>query len=94
MSQKIEKIDAEIVKAEAKLAEIQTLLRDLRSKKTEAENLEIIAIVRSVNIPRTELANVLAAFKQGKAFPVIGSAGDKPASDPDPDDDTDPDDKD
>ena len=74
---KIEKIDAEIAKTEAIIAEQQNRLRDLRSKRTEAENLEIIAFVRSVNIPRTELAAALAAIKQGKAFPANSSSVEK-----------------
>lgn len=77
---KIEKIDSEIAKTEAIIAEQQGRLRELRNKRTEAENLEIIALVRSVNIPRTELAAALATFKQGRAFPSYGK--------PDPETDT------
>lgn len=84
---KIEKIDSEIAKTEAIIAEQQGRLRELRNKRTEAENLEIIALVRSVNIPRTELAAALSAFRQGRAFPSYG----KPDPRPDPETDTDTD---
>lgn len=78
---KIEKIDNEIAKTEAIIAEQQGRLRELRNKRTEAENLEIIALVRSVNIPRTELAAALAAFKPGRAFPSYEKPDPKPEND-------------
>jgi septal ring factor EnvC (AmiA/AmiB activator) len=65
---KIERIEQEIAKVKEKISEFQTLLRGLEQKKTEAENLEIVAIVRSLNIPRTELATVLSALKRGRGF--------------------------
>lgn len=56
MNPKIDKLTKEIEKAREKLAEWQARLRDLERQKTEAENTEYVAIVRSLNISPQELA--------------------------------------
>ena len=50
------KVQAEIDKAKAKLAEQQKQLRELESKRTELENTEIVEIVRGLNIPLENLS--------------------------------------
>ena len=46
------KIQAEIEKVKAKIAEQQARLKELEQKKLEAENSEIVDIVRGMSIPQ------------------------------------------
>jgi len=71
------KVQAEIDKAKAKLAEQQTRLRELESKKTEIENTEIVDIVRGMSIPLDELATLLQSIRGG-ALPVSTSGRNVP----------------
>ena len=61
------KVQAEIDKARAKLAEQQTRMKELESKRTELENTEIVDIVRGLKIPLDDLAAVLQSVKGGAA---------------------------
>ena len=45
------KIEAEIEKVKAKISEQQARLKELEQKKVEAENSEIVDIVRGMSIP-------------------------------------------
>jgi hypothetical protein len=45
---KIERIDQEITKVREKIAEYQEKLKALEAQKTEAENLEIVQMVRAL----------------------------------------------
>jgi len=74
---KIERIDSEITKTKAKITEYQNRLRDLERQKTETENTEIVALVRGMDIPRTELAAFLAAMRQGSVSPPTGRTEDE-----------------
>ena len=47
---KIERIDQEIAKTREKIAEQQEKLKDLEAQKTEAENLEIVQMVRALRM--------------------------------------------
>ena len=47
---KIDRIDREIAKTREKLAEYQNKLRELEAQKTEAENLQIVQLVRAVRM--------------------------------------------
>ena len=49
------KIQAEIEKVKAKIAEQQTRLKELEQKKLEAENSEIVDIVRGMSVSLEEL---------------------------------------
>ena len=62
---KTAKVQAEIEKARAKLAEQQARLKDLEHKKTEIENTEIVDIVRGMSIPLDELAALLQSIRSG-----------------------------
>lgn len=67
---KIDKIVAEIDRKKAKITELQADIRDLEQKKTEQENLEIVGLVRGVDLPLEELAAMLQAFRnQGGRTP-------------------------
>ena len=59
------KIQAEIEKAKAKLSEQQTRLKELEQNKREAENSEIVDIVRGMSIPLDELPLMLQKLKGG-----------------------------
>ena len=61
------KVQAEIEKARAKLAEQQTRLKELEAKRTELENSEIVDIVRGLQIPLDELAALLHSIKSSAA---------------------------
>lgn len=61
------KIQGEIDKARAKLNEQQARLRDLEQKHKEAENEEIVDIVRGMSIPLDELPVLLQKLKSGGA---------------------------
>lgn len=47
---KIERIDREIQKTREKITEYQNKLKGLEAQKTEAENLEIVQLVRSMRL--------------------------------------------
>ena len=48
---KIQRIDQEIAKVREKIAEYQDKLKTLEAQKTEAENLEIVQMVRALLLP-------------------------------------------
>ena len=53
---KIERIDQEITKVREKIAEYQEKLKALEVQKTEAENLEIVQMVRALRMTPTQLS--------------------------------------
>ncbi len=57
---KIERIDKEIQKTREKITEYQNKLRGLEAQKTEAENLQIVQLVRSMRLTPQELNTMLA----------------------------------
>ena len=57
---KIERIDQEIAKTREKIAEYQDKLKTLEAQKTEAENLEIVQMVRAVRMTPAQLNALLA----------------------------------
>jgi hypothetical protein len=61
------KVQSEIDKARAKLAEQQTRIKELEAKKTEFENIEIVDIVRGLHIPLDDLAVLLQSIRGGAA---------------------------
>ena len=56
---KIERIEKEIQKTREKITEYQNKLRGLEAQKTEAENLEIVQLVRSMRMTPQELNAML-----------------------------------
>lgn len=56
---KINRIDKEIQKTREKITEYQNRLRELQTQKTEAENLQIIQMVRSLRLTPQELSQLL-----------------------------------
>ena len=57
---KIQRIDLEIQKTREKIAEQQEKLKALEAQKTEAENLEIVQMVRAVRMTPAQLNALLA----------------------------------
>ena len=68
------KIQAEIEKVTAKINEQQARLKELEQKKLEAENSEIVEIVRGMSISLADLPLVLQQFRGGTS----GHSGQKP----------------
>ena len=74
---KIERIDQEIAKTREKIAEQQETeqqekLKDLEAQKTEAENLEIVQMVRALRMTPAQLSAMLSGgMVPGRA---VGSA--------------------
>ena len=62
------KIQAEIEKVTAKINEQQARLKELEQKKLEAENSEIVEIVRGMSVSLTDLPVLLQAIKSGGAL--------------------------
>ena len=62
------KIEAEIEKVKAKIIEQQTRLKELEQKKLEAENSEIVDIVRGMSISLAELPLVLQRLRAGETL--------------------------
>ena len=56
---KINRIDKEIQKTREKITEYQNQLRELQAQKTEAENLQIVQMVRSLRLTPQELSQLL-----------------------------------
>lgn len=65
---KISRIDKDIQKTREKIAEYQNRLKELQMQKTEAENLEIVQMVRSMRLTPQELSDLL------KSDPIPGIA--------------------
>ena len=62
---KSQKIQAEIEKVKAKIAEQQARLKELEKKHREAENEEIVDIVRGMSVSLEELPLVLQRLRDG-----------------------------
>ena len=59
------KIQAEIEKVMAKINDQQARLKELEQKKLEAENSEIVEIVRGMSVSLTDLPVLLQTIKSG-----------------------------
>ena len=64
MASKLDRIEKDIQKSKSKIAEYQKQLRELEAQKTEQENLQIIQLVRGMNMKPEEFA----AFLRGGAL--------------------------
>ena len=77
---KIERIDKEIAKTREKITEYQNKLRGLEAQKTEAENLQIVQLVRSMRLSPHELSAMLS----GGGIPGMEAAPGYPAEPAEP----------
>lgn len=57
---KIERIEKEISKTREKISDYQNRLRILEAQKAEAENLQIVQLVRAMHLTPAELSALLA----------------------------------
>ena len=57
---KIERIDQEITNVREKITEYQEKLKALEAQKTEAENLEIVQMVRALRMTPAQLSTMLS----------------------------------
>ena len=64
MTTRLDRIEKDIQKVKSKIAEYNKQLRELEGQKTEQENLQIIQLVRGMNMTREEFA----AFLRGGAL--------------------------
>lgn len=62
----IEKIEKDIIKTKEKIAELQKKVRTLETQKVEAENLQIVQLVKTVNIDNKTLTALLKAYAKGE----------------------------
>ena len=69
------KIQAEIEKVKAKISEQQDKLKELEQRRTEAENSEIVDIVRGMSVSLEELPLLLEKLRGGS----LGQNVPKPA---------------
>lgn len=60
VNNKIDRIDKEILKTREKISEYQNKLRSLEAQKAEAENLQIVQLVRAMHLTPAELSTLLA----------------------------------
>ncbi len=67
---KIDRINNEIQKTREKITEYQNKLRGLEAQKTEAENLQIVQLVRAMRLTPQELNAMLS----GGAIPGMTAA--------------------
>lgn len=61
---KLDRIERDIEKTKSKIAELQKQLRELEAAKTEQENMQIVQLVRGLNMTPQEFA----AFVRGGAL--------------------------
>ena len=64
MANKLDRIEKDIEKTKGKIAALQNQLRELEAAKTEQENLQIVQLVRGLNMTPQEFA----AFVRGGAL--------------------------
>ncbi len=67
---KIDRINKEIAKTREKITEYQNKLKGLEAQKTEAENLEIVQLVRAMRLTPQELNAMLS----GGGIPGMNTA--------------------
>ena len=63
---KLERIEQEIAKAKAKIAELQGKVKDLETQRTEQENLELVQLIRTLNMTPQELVEFVKSTVRGE----------------------------
>ena len=63
--QPLEKIEKDIIRTKAKISEYQQKLRNLEAQKVEAENLQIVNLVKAVKLSTPQLTVLLSAYAKG-----------------------------
>ena len=57
----LEKIEKDIIRTNAKISEYQQKLRNLEAQKVEAENLQIVNLVKAVTLSTPQLTVLFSA---------------------------------
>ncbi len=70
---KLERIVAEIEKTKETISKQQGRLRELEAQKTEAENLQIVQMVRALRMTPTELSTFLQGRQDNAAAPATAA---------------------
>lgn len=72
---KLDKIEKEMQKTRDKISELQSRLKELGAQKNEQENLQIVSLVRSLDISPGDLKAFLqAAAEQPTPAPVMADS--------------------
>ena len=71
---KIEKTKTEIEKTKAKISEFQAKLRALERQKTDLEDEQIVALIRSEKISDAELTALMNSLRKEKPSPPEAKA--------------------
>lgn len=66
-NKKLAKVEADIAKTRAKLADLQALLKEQERQKLELENTNIVDMVRGLNISLADLPALLEKLNGGNA---------------------------
>ena len=61
----VKKIEKDIIRTKAKISEYQQKLRNLEAQKVEAENLQIVNLVKAVKLSTPQLTVLLSAYAKG-----------------------------
>lgn len=80
MNPKLKKVIDEMEKTKTKIAEFQSRFKELERQKTELENADIIAMVRSIDVPPDEFGEFVRLFKEqqkNKAVPDMDYSNNK-----------------
>ena len=67
MNPKLKKVNSEIDKMEARLAETQEALKNLRAEKKMLEDLEIVKAIRSMNTGNMDVLEMVAKMQESRA---------------------------
>ena len=78
MSQKLEKLIAEIEKTRARITVLQARLLEMEQQQSELENTEIVELVRSVTATPEELAAFIKAFRAQSGMPIAFTKQEEP----------------
>ena len=74
---KIQRIDQEISKVREKITEYQDKLKTLEAQKTEAENLEIVQMVRALRLTPEQLSAMLSSGVVPGMVPASAAYGEQ-----------------
>ena len=67
MNPKLNKVNAEIEKMEARLVETQASLKDLRAEKKQLEDLEIVKTIRAMKSTDMDVMELIKMMQEGRA---------------------------
>lgn len=71
---KLDKIEKEMQKTREKISELQSRMKELAAQKAEQENLQIVSLVRSLNLTPQQLKEFLqGAAEQPTPVPVTAT---------------------